>query len=400
MEEVFKGLKSGEIVTGLNLAVSTGCDEDPLGCITLKPGEPIHIAYALAVEGPNQSLGLDARNGIEIAIDDLGGIIFGHEIRFDGMNTGCNADVGKAAAAELSSDPTIVGVIGPSCSSEAKVGLPFLSKAGFVMISPSTTAPDMTEPGNPNNHPGYLRTAINDIVQGTAAAEYAYIVLGVRTAATINDGSPYSKQLQQIFVDSFKKLGGKITAQSMVTPDQTDMSGVLEKIARGNPELIYLPVFLPAGPNIVIQARTTPGLEKALLMGADGLFSPDMVNKTGGAIDGFLVSSPIIGGPAYDEFTKKYDAKFGMAPIGPYHAHAYDAFMMLKAAIEKVALVDLDGTLHIGRQALRDALYATRDFPGITGSLSCTPTGDCAKPVIGIYEYHKGEFPPTLIFPK
>jgi branched-chain amino acid transport system substrate-binding protein len=97
---------------------------------------------------------------------------------------------------------------------------------------------------------------------------------------------------------------------------------------------------------------------------------------------------------------KKYFDRFGAQPVSIFHAHAYDAFMMLKTAIEKVALVDVDGTLHIGRQALRDALYATRDFPGITGSLSCTPTGDCAKPVIGIYEFHKGEFPPALIFPK
>jgi branched-chain amino acid transport system substrate-binding protein len=345
-------------------------------------------------------LGLDARNGVEIAIEDAGGMILGHEIRFDGLNSGCDSQVGLAAAAELSADPTIAGVIGPSCSSEARTGLPLLSKAGFPMISPSTTAPDMTEPGNPNNHAGYLRTAQNDIVQGTAAAEFVYNVLGVRTAATINDGSPYSKQLQQIFSDHFKKMGGNITAQGTIAPDQTDMSAVLNKIAGGNPELIYLPVFLPAGPTIVLQARTTSGLEKTRLMGADGLFSPDMVNKTGGAIDGFLVSSPFISSPAYDGLIKKYEAKFGMAPIGAYHAHAYDAFMLLKAAIEKSAVLDLDGTLHIGRQALRDALYATRDFPGITGSLSCTPTGDCASPVIGIYEYRSGEYPPTLIFPK
>ncbi len=398
MQDVLNGLRTGAIKT--NLAPPNSCDEDPLGCITIKAGEPVHIAYALAVEGPNQALGLDARNGVEIAIEDAGGMILGHEIRFDGLNTGCDSEVGLAAAAELSTDPTIVGVIGPSCSSEARTGLPLLSKAGFSMISPSTTAPDMTEPGNPNNHAGYLRTAHNDIVQGTAAAEYVYTVLGVRTAATINDGSPYSKQLQQIFSDNFKKMGGKITAQGTITPDQTDMSAVLKKIAGGNPELIYLPVFLPAGPTIVLQARTTAGLEKALLMGADGLFSPDMVNKTGGAIDGFLVSSPIISSPAYDEFIKKYEAKFATSPIGAYHAHAYDAFMLLKAAIEKSAVLDLDGTLHIGRQALRDALYATQNFNGISGTLTCTPTGDCANPVIGVYEFHTGEFPPTLVHPK
>lgn len=398
MEDVLNGLKAGVIKT--NLAAPTSCDEDPLGCITIKPGEPIHIAYALVVEGDNQTLGVDSRNGVEIAIEDVGGQILGHEIRFDGLNSGCTAEEGKMAAAELASDPSIVGVIGPSCSSEARAGLPLLSKAGFAVISPSTTAPDLTESGNPSNHPGYLRTSHNDLIQGAAAADYAYNVLGVRTAATVNDGSLYATQLQQIFADNFKKLGGKISSQVSVKPDQTDMSSVLAKIAQGKPGMIYLPIFLPAGPNIVKQARNTPGLEKVKLMGADGLFSPDVVTASGEAVEGFLVSSPVISGADYDKFVQKYKAKFNTQPVSIFHAHAYDAFMILKVAIEKVALVDVDGTLHIGRQALRDALYATRDFPGITGSLSCSPTGDCAKPVIGIYEYRKGEFPPALIFPK
>jgi hypothetical protein len=81
MEDVFNGLQAGAIHTDLTSANS--CKNDPLGCITIKPGEPIHIAYALAVDGPNQTLGIDARNGVEIAIDDLGGRILGHEIRFD-----------------------------------------------------------------------------------------------------------------------------------------------------------------------------------------------------------------------------------------------------------------------------------------------------------------------------
>ena len=72
--------------------------------------------------------------------------------------------------------------------------------------------------------------------------------------------------------------------------------------------------------------------------------------------------------------------------------------MMIKAAIEKVAVVDKDGTIHIGRQALRDAMYATKDYKGLTGTLTCSPTGDCANPVIGVYEYHKGQYPPELIW--
>jgi basic membrane lipoprotein Med (substrate-binding protein (PBP1-ABC) superfamily)/tRNA A-37 threonylcarbamoyl transferase component Bud32 len=398
MEDVVMGLQAGKIHTNLGSAGS--CKSDRLGCITIKPGEPIHIAYALVVSGPNQTLGVDARNGVEIAIDDLGGKIVSHDILFDGVDSGCSTDGGMAAASKLAADPTIVGVIGPSCSSETRAGMSLLSKAGFSVISPSNTAPDLTEPGNPRNYPGFLRTAHNDIVQGAAAAEYAYNVLGLRKAATIQDGSLYADQLQQIFADNFTKLGGKITAQLKVDPNQTDMSAVLAKIAQGKPELIYLPIFQPAGPLIIMQAKNTPGLEKVTLMGADGLFSPDVIQTAGQAANGFMVSSPFISGSAYDAFLKKYQAKYGEQPISIFHAHSYDALMLLKAAIERVALVDSDGTLHIGRQALRDALYATLNYHGITGILSCTPTGDCARAVIGIYEYRDGKYPPALIYPK
>jgi branched-chain amino acid transport system substrate-binding protein len=73
--------------------------------------------------------------------------------------------------------------------------------------------------------------------------------------------------------------------------------------------------------------------------------------------------------------------------------------MMIKAAIEKVAVQNADGSLSIGRQALRDALYATKDFKGLTGNLTCTPTGDCADPHIAAYVYHTGEYPPEKIWP-
>jgi branched-chain amino acid transport system substrate-binding protein len=45
---------------------------------------------------------------------------------------------------------------------------------------------------------------------------------------------------------------------------------------------------------------------------------------------------------------------------------------------------DADGTLHVGRQALRDAIFATSNFSGLTGNLTCTPTGDCADPKIAV----------------
>jgi branched-chain amino acid transport system substrate-binding protein len=380
---------------------------DKIGCVDIAPSDPIHIAYLMVVSGPNETLGVDSRNGVEIAIADAGGKILKHDVKFDGEDGGCSAEGGQTAGTKLAADTTIVAVIGTSCSSEARAAEPLLSKAGFVTISPSNTAPDLTEPGNANNYPGYLRTAHNDNIQGAVAAQYAYTVAKTTVAATINDGSLYADKLQQVFAASYKALGGTITDQLAVDPNQTDMSSVLAAIAAKKPQFLYFPIFLPAGPLIIQQVRTSSDktFKAIYLMGADGLFSSDVTKGAGDYVEGFRVSSPVLSGAAYDAFKVKYKAKFGTEPISIFHAHAYDAFNIVKAAIEKVAVVDADGTIHIGRQALRDAMFATKDFQGLTGVLTCTPAknpatnpGDCANPVIGVYEYHKGAYPPELIW--
>ncbi len=377
---------------------------DSIGCVKIGPTEPIHIAYLLVVSGANSALGTDSRNGVEVAIDDAGGKILNHTIKFDGEDGQCSAEGGQAAGTKLASDPTIVGLIGTSCSSEARAALPLLSKAGFVMISSSNTAPSLTTPDSPDNYGlAYDRTAHNDNFQGTAAAEFVYTVLKVTKVATIHDGSLYADQLQQVFAAKFKEYGGTVTTQTSVDPTATDMSSVLADIATGSPELIYFPIFMPAGALIIKQAKTTPGLEHAYLMGADGLFSPDVAAGAGSDIEGFLVSSPAVSGDAYTAFLDKYKAKFGTGPINIFHAHAYDAFNILKAAIEKVAVQESDGTLYIPRNALREAVRNTVSFKGLTGTLTCNETlelsgkpikfpGDCSASGMAVWEYHNIPF--------
>jgi len=374
---------------------------DAIGCVNIAPGDPIHIAYALVISGADETLGIDSRNGIEIAVD-LKGQVLGHDVLLTGEDDGCSAEGGQAAGTKLAADPTIVAIIGTSCSSAARVASPLISQAGMVMISASNTAPDLTLAGNENNHPGFLRTAHSDLVQGAAAAKFAYEKMGVTKAATIHDGSLYAEKLQEVFAEAFKKLGGTITVTEAVDPNGTDFKSTLTNIATTEPEFIYLPIFVKAGSLITRQAKEIPGLEEVYLMGADGMFSPDVVEGAGDAVEGLFVSSPDLSAFSDDytsTFLPKYNEMFGTDPISIFHAHAFDATNIIFAAIEKVAVKDADGTLHIGRQAFRDAMYATANFKGLTGNLTCTPTGDCADPVIAVYEYHVGEYPPERIWP-
>ena len=361
--------------------------KDPIGVVKLRPGEPVHIAYWVVISGANTSLGTDIVRGIEIAADNFGGSVKGFPIKISGQDSGCSAEGGQAAATRLAADPTILAAIGSACSSAAKPGVPILWKAGIVDVSPSNTAPFLTDPERDDGYSGYLRTCHNDKVQGAIAANFAFREKGFKKAATIHDGSVYAEQLAQVFAKTFKELGGEITAMEAISPNDTDMRPVLTKIATGKPDIIYYPIFIAEGGFITRQAKEVAGLEKVTLMGADGMFSPDFYKAAGTAAVGMFHSSPDFSAFAggYENFLKVHQKKYGEKPIAPFHAHAYDATMMILKAIDKVAVKE-GGNLYIGRKALRDALYATSKMKGLTGTITCDEYGDCADPKIAVYQ--------------
>jgi branched-chain amino acid transport system substrate-binding protein len=387
---------------------------DPIGCVDIGPNDPIHIAYALTISGATSFLGEDSKGAIEIAIDDHGGKLLGHDILLTGEDSGCSAEGGQTAATKIASDPTIIGVIGTNCSSAATAAIDTISNAGLVMISPSNTAPALTLEGE-TWKPGYFRACHTDLFQGRVAADFAYNELGARTAATVHDGSPYADQLQQVFAKRFEELGGEITFQGAVNVGDTDMRAVLTTVAADSPDVLYFPIFEPEGDFIVAQSSEIAGLENTTLMGADGLLADSFPENAGPNVVGMYLSGPYVHGEAYDAFLKKWDEKFGGVPPSGFHAFAYDATNMLFNAIEKVAVVEEDGTIHIPRQALRDAMSNAGDYKGLTGTLNCGDKdyssfgitepahGDCSTgAALGIFEITEaelnGNWPPEVVY--
>jgi branched-chain amino acid transport system substrate-binding protein len=368
---------------------------DALGCVTYGPDEPIRIATSLVISGPNTELGLDSQHGVEVAME-LYGDVLGHKVELQAEDDMCNAEGGQTSAQKIVSDPSIVAVIGTSCSGAGVPASKIVSDAGYVMISPSNTAPSLTDPDQAWN-PGYLRTAHNDKVQGRAMAVFALEELGVTSAAAIHDGDPYTEGLARVFADSFTEMGGNLVAFEAVGKGDTDMHPALMAVSEaGPPEFIYYPIFIAEGAAITTQAPEVAGLENTILSGADGIQSPAFIEAAGDAAEGMYVSGPDLGfaGELYQTFLTTYQNNYGTPPTAPFHAHAVDATYMIFKAIEQVAVQDEDGTIHIGRQALRDALYATKDFQGITGNLTCNEYGDCADPNIAVSQVTNGEFVP------
>jgi branched-chain amino acid transport system substrate-binding protein len=371
-------------------AATMGPVTDSLGVVRVNRGQPIVIAYWQVTSGPNASLGIDQRRGIEIAITDKGRVA-GFSVRLIGEDSGCNAEGGVTAATKIAANRQVVAAIGSTCSSEAVPGAPILWRRGIVTVSGSNTAPTLTDPKRSAGFGGYMRTAHNDKVQGRVAGEWVRSAQKqVTLAATIHDGSPYAEGLANAFAGTFLALGGKISTQEAIAPGDTDMRPVLTKIATSKPQLLYFPVFIAEGGHIARQAKEVSGLENTILMGADGLFSPDFLKAAGDAAKGMYLSSPDLSpaalGPRYTTLLDKYKKRFGENPPAAFHAHTYDAAMMIFMAIEKVGKKDSSGNLYIGRKALRDALFATKSYRGVTGTLTCDKNGDCADPKIVVYQ--------------
>lgn len=365
-----------------------GFTAGPLGAVTVEPNAAIKIADLQTITGDTASLGQDQVRAVDLAIADKGGKLLDHPIEHQVEDELCKAEGGTTAGQKVVADPQIVGVIGTSCSGAAVPAMEILTGKGIVMISGSNTSPALTSDREGKkgaaNQKGYLRVAHNDIIQGQAAATYTYEKLQAKKAVTIHDGDPYTEGLANAFGTSFKELGGEIALATAISKGDTDMRPVLTEVAATKPDVVFFPIFQPEADFIVKQAKDFPALaDTKRLMGADGILSDTFVviKET----EGMYFSGPATPtGPTYEEFVGKYEKKYGEKPIQSFHAHAYDSANLLFAAIEKTAVRDDDGTVHIDRQKLMDELYATKDFPGLTGTLACDEFGDCADAKINV----------------
>jgi branched-chain amino acid transport system substrate-binding protein len=371
------------------------CEADQFGCVEVAAGEPIQIGTLLAISGDVASLGLDSQHGVELAIDNLDGTLdgtagqlLGHDVELVNEDDGCSAEGGQAGATALSANDSIVAVIGTSCSSAALgVADTILSDKGMVLFSPSNTNPALTS--EEAHQPFYLRTAHNDRIQGAIVSDFALQELNAGSAATINDESPYADGLAAAFRTNFEAGGGTITDVEAIQSSDTDFKPLLTSIAENNPDVLYFPDFNPACALIASQARDI--MPDTQLIGSDGCLASDFLQTAGDAADGVFASSPDLStfasGAAYQDLVRQYKETFGTEPTAVFHAHAFDAANILFDAIEQVVIDDGSGNLQIPRTALKDALFATSGYQGITGTITCTPLGDCATDVtIGIFE--------------
>jgi len=384
------------------VAAACGGSDDEPGTVTVKAGEDIQIRSLNAITGPVAFLGLPNQRGVEQAIADFGDI-HGFSVSMGtGLDDLCGADGGQAAAQIIVADEDVIGVIGTSCSGAATAASPLISAAGMVMISPSNTSPALTSDlkgtAGQDYHPGYYRTAHNDLFQGAAMANFLYGELGISEAAAIHDGDPYTQGLAQAFADAYENLGGTMTGFTGVNKEDTDMVPVLTEIAAGSPGAIFFPIFQPAGDFLADQAPGVSGLEGVVLLGADGLQVSSFMELP--QADGMYLSGPDLRygantnqstGVTADKFLAEYKANHGTSPEASFWAHSYDATTILLEAIKAASKAN-GGKLKIDRAGVREYLDNLSNYEGIIGTLSCDDFGDCGAQLITVIQNNSADY--------
>jgi branched-chain amino acid transport system substrate-binding protein len=375
------------------------CD-DSLGCAVIRPNSPVHLATLLPISGDSAVWGQELSRGINLAVMEQGEELLDHEIELVSLDSACDPSTGQQAIQTLNADVTLVGIIGPACSDVATAVLPTVRRNDWLMISPASSLPDLTED---QSELAFFRTVPNHLHQATVAAHFAYEQLGARQAAVFQDETAYNGLLAQQFSNTFAELGGIVSYQATLEAGQTELMGILDEASATPPDVIYLALFEPEANLLINRLAETSRLNQAALVGGDSLLTDTFTSRVGEAAIGMTISGPLFSGDAYDAFLAQWTTRYETPPTSSSAAYAYDAVRLLFAAVEEVVIVGPNGSLVIGRSALRQRLAETRSFAGLAGTLNCAASGECGAAAYGVYlldtaVLNNTAWPPPLVW--
>lgn len=348
----------------------------------------VKIGSASPLTGPQAHIGIDIRNGVQLAIDDLNAkdvVIGGKKVKFELVAEDDEANPTKATTvAQKLVDAKVAAVVGHFNSGASIPASKVYADGGIPQISPSSTNPDYTLKGYKTT----FRVVAHDGQQGPTLARFAVNTLKAKNIAVIDDSTAYGQGLADNFEATAKTLGAKIVAREHTTDKDTDFKAILTGIKGKKPDLIMFGGIDPqAGP--MIRQMKELGI-KAKFIGGDGMQTPNFIKLAGEASDGAMASIPGLpkdqmpGGKA---FLEKYKAKFNQdvelfAPMG------YDAVFVFVEAMKRAGSVDPAKFL---------PEISKTDYQGVIGPIAFDEKGDLKNGPITIYVVKDGKWVPLEI---
>ncbi len=340
----------------------------------------IVIGHFASMTGPQATFGISTDQAIRLAIKEKNekGGVKGRKIELVTIDDAGKQTEAATAVTRLINDHKAVAVLGEVASSLSLAGGPIAQKSKVPMISPSSTNPDVTDVGD------YIfRVCFLDDFQGWVDAKFAKDDLKATKAAILYDqAQAYSSGLADYFEKAFKEMGGTIVTKQAYTGGNLEISSQLQSIKGSGAQVVFLPGYYSDAGTIIRKAKEA-GIT-APFLGGDGWDSEELPKIAGDAINGNYFSNhyaPEEDRPEVKNFVEKYKKEYGKTPDG-LAALGYDAALVLFDAMERAP--SLDG------KALRDAIAATKNFTGVTGTFTIDEDRNAQKSAV-IVKYEGGK---------
>lgn len=338
----------------------------------------IIISTVGPMSGPYASIGAQMKQGAAMAVKHINaqGGVLGQQLVLDVQDDVCDPKQATSIANNLASRD-IKFVAGHFCSSASMPASTIYAEEGIIMMTPASTAPNLTERGLDN----IFRLCGRDDQQGAVAAEYIARKFPNANIAILNDKTAYGKGLADQTKANLNKAGKQEVMYETITPGERDFNALITRMKARGVDIIYLGGYHTEAGLLVRQAADQN--LKARLFSGDALITEEFWDITGKTGTGTLITfspDPRLN-PAAEPIVADFK-KISFKPEG-YTLYNYGVVQTFAQAIEKAGSTNTKDVI----KALKSSTFDT-----IRGEVSFNSKGDIEAPGYVVYEWNNGDY--------
>jgi len=336
-----------------------------LSCLAGCGGKPL-VGVLLPTTGAGSAYGESIESGIRLAINDSrerGELPTGFDVVW--ADTASNPVQAVAELRKMSADRGVKLVVGGAISSDAQEMIPLLEELGVVLLSPSASAPGLSELSK------YFFTIYpSDELEGHTAAKFLIDRMDERRVILYSGDSRYARGIEPEFRRQFEEnLGGEIVARIDLTdPEWRQRSA--ETLRSNRDAAVFIIGF--SEPILEVLRHLAEQRFEGRVVTTSAFFTTRVIREAGKLAEGVLFPLPPFDRTSEKEpvqgFVNRYMDTYQRAP-DVYAAHGYDA---MRLAIEVMKIARPPEVSEI-RKALH---FGITDFMGVTGPIIFDDHGD------------------------
>lgn len=334
----------------------------------------LQVGVTLSATGPLASLGIPTRNTFALLPPTVGGVKVSYIVLDDATDPTTAVKNARKLTSENAVDVLMGSNSTPGCLAmldvAAETGTPMIAlAAGKSIIAP------MDE-----RRRWVFKVPQNDDLMAGAVVDHM-LSKGVKTVAFIGFSDAYGEGWWGAFSKIAEAKGLKIAASERYNRPDTSVTGQILKIVAARPDAVL--IGASGTPAVLPQKTLVERGYKGLVYHTHGVVNADFLRIGGKDVEGaFLPIGPAVvasqlpdGHPSKRvalDFFAKYNAAYGAGSANSFAAHAWDAYLLLHAAVPVALKKAKPGTREF-REALRAALENVRDLAATQGVFNTTP---------------------------